>query len=88
MMASASKNRIQAEYHTIDELPLGNPARSPMAGADMPRNNENTKELMPSEINGTLKCCPGVPISLVDEYLKYADSIPYPYTIFRKAMKE
>jgi hypothetical protein len=45
-------------------------------------------EVAHREKNGVLKFCRGVPISPVEEYLKYADSIPYTQITLRNAMME
>ena len=78
MIATVSRNRIPAAYGMIDDVSGGNVQRAAhRRGGSDARIPERSAEVTSSERNGVLKFCRGVPTLPVEEYLKYADSIPY-----------
>ena len=87
-MTSVSSRRIPAVYMTMTPCPAGIDIQELTAGENAAMSPDNAREVAQRETKGVLKFCRGVPISPVEEYLKYADSMPYTQTTFRNAMME
>ena len=84
--ATVSKKSIPALQATTKRGSPGSASIPPRDPAHAMRTAEKTPEERTREMNGVLKFCVSLPISRVDEYLKYADSSPYAYTTFANAM--